>query len=135
MHGNVLPYQANRCLLPPRATMQLYIFLSLFIIRWYIAFTPTKLLFVLLVSTNSALYTVLVLFWYKFNESWCMFNNMMEEDYGWGTCSTMVLLMVAAILLFAPLVMDSLGPPSALMILLIPVILVAVLYFLHEASD
>ncbi|KAI5559848.1 hypothetical protein POPTR_016G005650v4 [Populus trichocarpa] len=64
-----------------------------------------------------------------------MFNNMMEEDYGWGTCSTMVLLMVAAILLFAPLVMDSLGPPSALMILLIPVILVAVLYFLHEASD
>ncbi|KAF9664363.1 hypothetical protein SADUNF_Sadunf16G0010800 [Salix dunnii] len=66
----------------------------------------------------------------------CFYKNctLMGEDYGWGACSTMVLLMVAAILLFAPFAMDSLEPPSALMIILIPVFLVAVLYFLHKAS-
>ncbi|CAK7323333.1 unnamed protein product [Dovyalis caffra] len=39
---------------------------------------------------------------------------MMDEDYGWGTCSTVALLVVAAIILFAPLGMGSLEPPSAL---------------------
>jgi hypothetical protein len=55
---------------------------------------------------------------------------MMDEDYGWGSCSTAVLLVVAAILLIAPLGMGPLGPSFGLIILLLPVILVFVLYFL-----
>ncbi|KAL9361058.1 hypothetical protein Peur_043843 [Populus x canadensis] len=59
---------------------------------------------------------------------------MMDGDYGWGGCSTVLLLVVAAILLIAPLGMGPLGPSFGLIILLLPVILVFILYFLHQAS-
>ncbi|XP_048226249.1 uncharacterized protein LOC8287284 [Ricinus communis] len=58
----------------------------------------------------------------------------MEEEYGWGTGSTIALVLVALILLFAPLGMGPLQPPPALLLLFFPVTLVALFYFLHQAS-
>ncbi|KAJ8760191.1 hypothetical protein K2173_011047 [Erythroxylum novogranatense] len=58
----------------------------------------------------------------------------MEGEYGWGSGSTLALLVVVAIIFLVPLGMGPLHPPSALLLLLFPVILVAVLYILHSAS-
>ena len=58
----------------------------------------------------------------------------MEEEYECGIGSTIALLIVAFVLLFGPLVMGPLQPPSALLLVFFPVALVAVLYFLHQAS-
>ncbi|XP_030456930.2 uncharacterized protein LOC115677846 [Syzygium oleosum] len=57
----------------------------------------------------------------------------MEEDYGWGSGSILMIVVVAAVLLLAPLVMGSVQPPG-LSLLFFPVVLVAVFLFLCLSS-
>ncbi|XP_023873929.1 uncharacterized protein LOC111986520 [Quercus suber] len=56
------------------------------------------------------------------------------EEFGWGIGSIVAMLVVAAVIFFFPLVMGPLHPPSASVLLIIPVVLVAVFIFLRQAS-
>ncbi|XP_043815306.1 uncharacterized protein LOC122724423 [Manihot esculenta] len=58
-----------------------------------------------------------------------------EEHSGWGIGSTVILLIIACVLFLAPLEMGPLQPPSTLSLLFFPVILLGILYFLHQASN
>ncbi|XP_050290381.1 uncharacterized protein LOC126728630 [Quercus robur] len=56
------------------------------------------------------------------------------EEFGWGIGSIVAMLVVAAVVFFFPLVMGPLHPPSASVLLIFPVVLVAVFIFLRQAS-
>ncbi|KAJ9180803.1 hypothetical protein P3X46_009010 [Hevea brasiliensis] len=60
---------------------------------------------------------------------------MEEQHCGWGIGSTVVLLIIACILFLAPLETGPLQPPPTILLLFFPVILLGILYFLHQASD
>ncbi|GMY30298.1 hypothetical protein FCV25MIE_25540 [Fagus crenata] len=55
-------------------------------------------------------------------------------EYGWGAGSIVMFMVVAAVLLFLPLIMGPLQPPSPSVLLIFPVVLVAIFIFLHQAS-
>ncbi|KAL7592450.1 hypothetical protein Lser_V15G31942 [Lactuca serriola] len=59
---------------------------------------------------------------------------MEDMEYGWGVGSVVAMLFVVGCLLFLPLVMGPVAPPSFPVLLIIPVVLAAVLIFLIHAS-
>ncbi|KAJ0888041.1 hypothetical protein HanRHA438_Chr09g0397611 [Helianthus annuus] len=60
-------------------------------------------------------------------------ENKME--YGWGVGSVVAMLLVVGCMLFLPLGMGPVAPPSIPVIVLVPVFLVAVIIFLSVASN
>ena len=56
------------------------------------------------------------------------------EEYGWGAGSIVMMMVVVAVLFFLPLVMGPLQPPSASVLLIFLLVLVAIFIFLHQAS-
>ncbi|KAI3495125.1 hypothetical protein L1887_37302 [Cichorium endivia] len=59
---------------------------------------------------------------------------MEDMEYGWGVGSVVAMLFVVGCMLFLPLVMGPVAPPSIPVLLLIPVMLAAILIFLIHAS-
>ncbi|KAI3680432.1 hypothetical protein L6452_35202 [Arctium lappa] len=57
-----------------------------------------------------------------------------EYEYGWGVGSVMAMLLVVGCLVFLPLGMGSVAPPSGLLLLALPVLLAAIVIFLSQAS-
>ncbi|GLT80236.1 hypothetical protein SLA2020_516880 [Shorea laevis] len=66
-------------------------------------------------------------------ESLSVVEPTMEEG-GWGIGSVVAMLVVAAVLFFAPLGMGPVQPPSGLILLIFPVVLIAIFIFLSYAS-
>ncbi|XP_071728719.1 uncharacterized protein [Rutidosis leptorrhynchoides] len=60
---------------------------------------------------------------------------MEDIDYGWGIGSIITMLIVVACMVFIPVVMGPVGPPSFPVIVLIPVLLVAIIIFMSIASN
>ncbi|EXB29557.1 hypothetical protein L484_010616 [Morus notabilis] len=52
----------------------------------------------------------------------------------WGFWSVVVMAVVAAVVMFAPLGMGPVQPPSTLAFLSVPLVLVVVYFILHRAS-
>ncbi|PWA13670.1 transmembrane protein [Artemisia annua] len=57
------------------------------------------------------------------------------NDYGWGLGSVVAMLLVVVAMLFVPLGMGMLAPPSIPMILVIPVLLVVMFIFMCHNSN
>ncbi|KAM0028103.1 hypothetical protein Hanom_Chr10g00893591 [Helianthus anomalus] len=60
---------------------------------------------------------------------------MDNMEYGWGVGSVVAMLLVFGCMLFLPLGMGPVAPPSIPMIVLVPVFLAAVIIFLSIASN
>lgn len=56
------------------------------------------------------------------------------EEYGCGFGSVMMMLIVAAVILFGPLIMGPLTPPPVFIFLIFPAVLVAIYLYLSYAS-
>ncbi|XP_038888108.1 uncharacterized protein LOC120078008 [Benincasa hispida] len=59
----------------------------------------------------------------------------MEKTSVFGMGSVLMMLVVVGLVLFLPLVIGSLQPPSGLLLLIFPVTLAAVFFFLSRASS
>lgn len=62
-------------------------------------------------------------------------EEMEDVEYGWGAGSVIAMLVVVACLLFMPLGMISVAPPSLPLIVVIPVLLIVMVIFLSHASN
>ncbi|KFK23550.1 hypothetical protein AALP_AAs53505U000100 [Arabis alpina] len=58
----------------------------------------------------------------------------MANEYGFGLGSILAVVIVAMMLLFLPLMMGPVGPPSIPLIMVFPIILLCVFLFLHFTS-
>ncbi|KAA0037855.1 stress response protein nst1 [Cucumis melo var. makuwa] len=59
----------------------------------------------------------------------------MEETSVFGMGSVLIMLVVVGLVLFLPLLIGSLQPPSGFLLLLFPVTLAAVFFILSRASS
>lgn len=57
----------------------------------------------------------------------------MDEEFGWGSGSVMLMALVAAVVFFLPLIMGPVEAPG-FWIIIIPVVLVAIWIILSETS-
>ncbi|KAI3784285.1 hypothetical protein L1987_43382 [Smallanthus sonchifolius] len=62
-------------------------------------------------------------------------EDMENIDYSWGVGSVLAMLLVVAFLMFLPLGMGAVAPPSLPLVVLVPVLLVAIIIFLSHASN
>ncbi|VVB01188.1 unnamed protein product [Arabis nemorensis] len=58
----------------------------------------------------------------------------MANEYGLGFGSILAVVIVAIVILFVPLMMGPVAPPSPPLILVFPVILLCVFLYLHFTS-
>ncbi|XP_023635641.1 uncharacterized protein LOC111829761 [Capsella rubella] len=58
----------------------------------------------------------------------------MANEFGFGMGSVLAVVVVALILLFGPLMMGPVAPPSLPLILVFPVVLLFVFLYLHFSS-
>ncbi|XP_010450060.1 PREDICTED: uncharacterized protein LOC104732219 [Camelina sativa] len=58
----------------------------------------------------------------------------MANEFGFGMGSVLAVVVVALILLFIPLIMGPVAPPSPPLLLVFPVVLLFVFLYLHFAS-